>query len=131
MPLVPVKLQAKDARLAADFPGKLAAFRANGQEVVLRWVPIATRRLHPASDCYRGMGFEVRPLPLHLDSRGRRWGSFEASRGTEAVRVLERIEDANGLAFTDVSAWYWAAILGRSTGPWWVTTAVEEITKPG
>ncbi|MCI0665355.1 MAG: hypothetical protein L0220_30200 [Acidobacteria bacterium] len=27
--------------------------------------------------------------------------------------------------WTDVSSWYWSAMLGRSCGPWWVVTIAE------
>jgi len=39
----------------------------------------------------------------------------------------ERIEDARGLAFTDASAWFWAAQLGRSTGPWQAITVATPL----
>jgi len=46
------------------------------------------------------------------------------------VRVCERIEDARGLAFTDASAWFWAAQLGRSTGPWRAVTVATPLGSP-
>jgi hypothetical protein len=53
------------------------------------------------------------------------WRCFEAHQGGQRVRVCERIVDANGLAFTDTSAWFWAASLGQSAGPWRAVTRVQ------
>ena len=33
--------------------------------------------------------------------------------------------DAQGRAFTDTSDWFWAAMLGRSAGPWQAFTHVQ------
>jgi hypothetical protein len=55
------------------------------------------------------------------------WGAFEATRGPERVIVKERITDESGKYWTDVSAWYWAALLGQTDGPWWAYTVVEPI----
>jgi hypothetical protein len=41
------------------------------------------------------------------------------------VRVCERIVDAHDQGFVDASSWYWAALLGRSSGPWRAMTRVE------
>jgi hypothetical protein len=57
-------------------------------------------------------------------------GCFDASRGGTRLRVCESIRDSAGGEWTDVSSWYWAALLGRSSGPWWATTVAER-TPPG
>jgi hypothetical protein len=124
-PLVQVPLTDADRRFAADFPGRLGRFRADGRTVLLRWVPEPTRRLHPAADCFRGSGYRMVPLPVWAAPDGTRWGCGRADRGTEQLRVRERIVDAGGGAWTDISSWYWAALLGRSRGPWWAVTIVE------
>jgi len=41
------------------------------------------------------------------------------------VRVCERIVDARGRQFIDASSWFWAALLGHSSGPWRAMTRVE------
>ena len=45
----------------------------------------------------------------------------------ERLRVCERIEGADGAAFVDASAWFWAAASGRSIGPWRAVTVVESL----
>ena len=47
-----------------------------------------------------------------------------AARPGETFDVCERIFDHDGNAWTDVSAWYWAATMGQSAGPWWAVTRV-------
>ena len=51
---------------------------------------------------------------------------FTARKDGVALRVCEQIEDAAGRRFADTSAWYWAAVLGQSTGPWRAVT----VTRP-
>ena len=60
------------------------------------------------------------------------WGGLTlqvvAERGSgQKIRVCERIVDAGGVAFTDTSAWYWAAASGRSSGPWQAVTVARPI----
>jgi hypothetical protein len=47
----------------------------------------------------------------------------------ESLRVLERIysssENQTGQDWTDVSTWYWQALLGKTGGPWWSVTVTE------
>jgi hypothetical protein len=92
----------------------------------------ATRRrngeraqLHPAADCFSGVGYRVEPLPLKIDEAGARWGSFSATRGADRLRVTERIYSDAGGGWTDVSAWYWSAAAGDAAGPWWAATVAE------
>jgi hypothetical protein len=125
-PLVARPLLARERRFAAGFPGRIATFGDGRRLYVVRWVTRATRRLHPAADCYRGAGYTIVPRPLARDEAGRAWGTFTAVRGTTRLRVRERIADAaDATAFTDASSWYWAALLGRVGGPWWAWTVVE------
>jgi hypothetical protein len=30
----------------------------------------------------------------------------------------------------DASSWYWAALLGKSSGPWWAVTTIEVAPEP-
>jgi len=120
-PLLP-----REQRFAAGFPGRIATFGDGRRLYVVRWVTRATRRLHPAADCYRGAGYAIEPRALLRDADGRSWSSFIAVRGQTRLLVRERIADARGgEAFTDASSWYWAALLARSDGPWWAWTIVE------
>ena len=85
-----------------------------------------TRALHPASDCFKGLGYSIKPIPARDASDGHHWGGFEARRGDEALRVYERIYDPpDKMSWSDVSSWYWQAVTGRTTGGWWAVTVAE------
>jgi hypothetical protein len=125
--LQPLARSAVEARFAERFPGRIARFRLvdAGEELVLREVRRPTRMLHPAADCWRGIGWQIDRTQLLRDEQALLWRCFEASRANQRVRVCERIIDANGLVFTDSSAWFWAASLGQSVGPWQAVTRVR------
>ena len=124
-PIDQLPLSEREARFAEGFPGRIGRFTDGSREIVLRWVAEETRMLHPAADCFEGLGYAIRPLPAEADASGAVWGRFEAAKGDEVLLVRERIVDAHGAAWTDVSAWYWAAFWERSTGPWWSVTTAE------
>jgi hypothetical protein len=122
----PLALSAVEQRFSAQFPGRIARFAlADQSELVLREVTRPTRMLHPAADCWRGIGWQVRPAWLVQDGDTSLWRCFEAERQGQRVRVCERIVDAQGRSFTDTSAWFWAASFGHSQGPWQAVTHVE------
>ena len=125
--LQPLARSAVEQRFAERFPGRIARFRvADGDELVLREVQRPTRMLHPAADCWRGIGWQVGMAQLVRDDADQAlWRCFEATRDGQRVRVCERIVDAQGQAYTDTSAWFWAASLGRSVGPWQALTRVQ------
>jgi len=114
-----------EAQFARDFPGRVARFSGGDDEWILRWIAEPTRRLHSTSDCYRGLGFLIDNERIAIDEQGRRWGAFDATNKTERLLVRERITAPNGAAWTDNSAWYWAAVTGHTQGPWWATTRVS------
>lgn len=118
-------LSEREERFAQGFPGRIARFRGGRQEIIIRWVTKATRKLHPASDCFKGLGYTIDPGPVWVDQNGVLWRYFEASK-TDKFHVLERIYDDTGNSWTDVSAWYWTALLGKSDGPWWTITIAEQ-----
>lgn len=117
LPLGPI-----EQRFAADFPGRIGRFTDGEREIVIRWVSQETRKLHPASDCFRGAGYAITPQPLLVEATGARWGAFLAKRDTQQLDIRERIYDTSGNQWTDASAWYWAATTGESAGPWWAVT---------
>ena len=123
--LQPLAPAAEDARLARDFPGRVARFSDGKRQVVLRSVATATRQLHPARDCFHAIGYFIAPLPMRPIASGTFASCFEAKRGGITLHVCERIIDAQGRSFSDVSSWYWPALLGQSTGPWLAATTVE------
>ncbi|WP_295640038.1 hypothetical protein [uncultured Methylibium sp.] len=128
--LRPLALSAVEQRFAAAFPGAIGRFSDGERLLVLREVRRPTRMLHPAADCYRGLGYAIAGARLERDGQQRLWRCFEARRGDKRLRVCERIEDSQGLAWTDTSAWFWDSALGRSAGPWQAVTTVAEVDVP-
>ena len=127
-PLTPLTLGERDQRFARDFPGQVGRFNDGQRELILRHVARPTRRLHPASDCLRAVGFAIEPLPARRGPDRTTWGCFAARRGTgaaEHLTVCEQIRDAAGHTWPDASSWYWPALAGGTTGPWLSTTMVE------
>lgn len=125
--LRPLALSEVEQRFARQFPGTLVRMTDGQQALVLRAVLRPTRMLHPAADCYRGLGYRIAGEQLQLDEAQRLWRCFEARRGSQRLGVCERIVDARGAGFTDTSAWYWAALLGQSQGPWQAITIARQI----
>ena len=128
-PLTQLALTPLELRFASRFPGAIARFTDGQQIVIARALAAPTRMLHPASDCFRGAGFATTAARAAVGTDGVRWNCFEARRGTERARVCDRIEDGSGRSWTDVSAWYWAALM--SAGPWRAWTVVTPLGDDG
>ena len=126
-PLRPLALSEVEERFARRFPGSLSRLTNGTQVLVLRSVDKPTRMLHPAIDCYQGLGYQIAAQQLERDKEELLWRCFEARRGGQRLRVCERIVDAGGRGFTDTSAWYWAAALGQSQGPWQAITVASPL----
>lgn len=122
--LQPLPLTERERRFTNDFPGRIARFTDGKREIIIRWVTEATRKLHPAADCFQGLGYNVKPLPLRVEKDGTLWASFAAVKGEERLNVYERIHGDAGESWTNVSAWYWSAL--GSEGPWWAITIAEK-----
>ncbi|MET0349158.1 MAG: hypothetical protein ABW067_05170, partial [Rhizobacter sp.] len=58
--LRPLALSAVEQRFAARFPGHIARMTDGELVLVLRAVKEPTRQLHPAADCFRGLGYTIR-----------------------------------------------------------------------
>lgn len=126
--LRPLALSPVEQRFARQFPGRLARLTDERHVLVMRHVTAPTRMLHPAVDCYRALGYGIADIRLEDDAQQRRWRCFIATRTDgRPLRVCERITDAQGQAFTDTSAWYWAGIRGQSTGPWLAVTTAQAL----
>jgi hypothetical protein len=125
--LRPLALSEVEQRFARRFPGTLARMTDGRDVLVLRYVRAPTRMLHPAEDCYRGLGYRIASQQLRLDADSALWRCFEAERAGRRLRVCERIVDGQGAGFTDTSAWYWAALLGQSHGPWQAITVASPL----
>ncbi len=125
-PVRPLALSAVEQRFAERFPGRIARLTDGRRIVVLRDVAAPTRMLHPAADCYRALGYRIEGEHLRaLDGGLQR--CFVARKDGLALRVCEQIEDARGQRFADTSAWYWAATMGRSSGPWRAVTVTQAL----
>lgn len=120
--LRPLAMSRVEQRFADRFPGRIARLTDGEQVLVWREVNAPTRMLHPAADCYRGLGYRIEQARLEQDGAQRMWRCFVAERDGQRLRVCERIVDAQGQAFTDASSWFWAAQLRQSTGPWQAIT---------
>lgn len=130
--LRPLGMTEVEQRFAARFPGTIARFSDGERVLVLRRVTEPTRMLHPAADCFRGLGYRIEAARLEHDAQQRLWRCFEAEgRDGQRLRVCERIAPVEGEggdageAFVDASSWFWAAATGRSRGPWQAVTVVE------
>ena len=123
--LTALPLTELEKRFANDFPGQIGRFTDGKREIVIRWLTEATRKLHPSSDCFQGLGYTINPLALRRDDNGSLWSSFEATKGNEQLRVYERIHNESGKTWTDVSAWYWSAF-SEGSGSWWAITVAEK-----
>jgi exosortase/archaeosortase family protein len=130
-PLRPLALGAVEQRFAAHFPGRIARLTNDEDLLIWRHVTRPTRMLHPAADCYRALGYRVSGERLEAmqasapGANGALWRCFTAEKNGQRLRVCEQLQDAAGRVFTDTSAWYWAAALGRSSGPWQAITVAQ------
>lgn len=123
--LTPLPLTALEERFARDFPGRIARFTDGRREIIMRWVARPTRKLHPAADCFKANGYTITAQPIR-EVAGQRWVIFSAVRGKQRLLVSERIHDANGRQWSDVSAWYWANQMGGGAAAWAITVAQKE-----
>lgn len=123
-----LRLSAREQRFASQFPGRIARFADDRHEWIVRVVNQPTRMLHPAADCFRGLGYTVTPPRVRIDARNQQWRCFTAGGKGKPLQVCERIFDARGGRWTDASSWYWSALVARgndTAGPWWAVTRVE------
>ncbi len=108
-----------DEAFYQEFPGKIQCFAQGERRIIIRWVAKPTRQLHPSSDCFRGLGYDITYKPLETDAIGIRRSCFRAAKDGKSLSVKEHIYDDAGGNWTDISTWYWAALLGKTHGPWW------------
>ena len=125
-PLRPLSLSAVEQRFAENFPGTIGRFQTADSTLVLRQVNAPTRMLHPASDCFRGLGYRISQIHLVRDVHNKETAPlqrcFIADNNRDRLQVCEHIIDAAGAVYTDTSSWYWAALIGQSKGPWQAIT---------
>lgn len=126
-PLRELALSARERTFASGFPGRIGRFSDGEREIILRWVTSPTRLLHPASDCFRGLGYAIEPRAMQRDPEGRPMACFMASRGNDRLSICELIVSEKAESWPDVSSWYWSAVFGNSTGPWWSIVTASAI----
>lgn len=114
------------ANLAHSFPGRVREFRIGdgAERILFRWTPRATRHLHEASTCLRGVGARIEPMAPWVDADGHRWSRFRATHRDGRVvtvrqcyfalppdvdgdRIASILADAH--SWPDAAAWYWHA----------------------
>jgi hypothetical protein len=127
LPLHPLPPTDAETAFSKSFPGTLSSHRWGTGQVILRRVNQATRRLHPSGDCLRAAGFETTEAITVSLADGSRWARFSATRDGLRQTVYERITSSgDGSTWTDVSAWYWAALWHPLNGPWQAETVIGE-----
>lgn len=109
-----------------SFPGKIARFRTDNQNLIIRWVTTPTRKLHPVQDCLKATGYRIQPAPLRYDRHKKLWGCVYAEKDGKVFTACEQLQDAEGNSYSDISTWFWQSILGYSNGPWWSTAYIKE-----
>ena len=124
-PLRELPLTERERRFSEGFPGRTARFTDGRRELILRWVTRETNAVHSAATCLQAIGYTITPRPMLIDSAGARWSCFEATRDGERLDLRERIVDASGGEWTDLSHWFWATLLGETSGPWWTFSVAE------
>jgi hypothetical protein len=115
----------QDAFFARNFPGRIARFAADDRQIVIRWVNSPTRRLHPASHCFAGLGYAIEPRPMRRSPDGALMSCFVARKDGDALRVCEQLRDSAGTSSPDVSAWYWQALKAPAGSSWWSYVSVQ------
>ncbi|MBV1910679.1 MAG: hypothetical protein KUG78_15355 [Kangiellaceae bacterium] len=116
--LIPLALTEKEKIFTKGFPGKIARFSDGQRELIIRWIEQPTRKLHPAADCFKGIGYYIKPKPIKINKNGIKMGCFTANKNEKELNVCEYIEAQNGDNWSDISAWYWGAITSNSRQGW-------------
>jgi hypothetical protein len=84
-PLRVLALSEVEQRFAQRFPGQIARMTDGQQVLVLRAVDQPTRMLHPAADCYRGLGYRISAQQLWHDEQQALWRCFVACACASAL----------------------------------------------
>jgi exosortase/archaeosortase family protein len=124
-----ISLNSDETKFASNFPGTIEKFADGNKSILMRVVRSETRQLHSSADCYKGNGYAVKPLSIIIDQNGTRWSRFDAQKGSRHSIVRECILDGRSGMWTDPSSWYWAALLGRTKGPWCFITVATPVAE--
>jgi exosortase/archaeosortase family protein len=137
-PLDPMPLPESINEFLSDFPGEWAQFRVGdtGKVALLRRCTVATRKLHPAENCFAALGGTCSPMASLRDEQGHVWSRFRYTDPDGAQRVVSQCyfairetagepnetqqrEDLSDWlrdapSWPDASAWYWASAVPGS-----------------
>lgn len=117
-PLVELPLSELEQRVFSRFPGQVKRFQSAHAQLIIRQVQQATRQLHPASDCYRALGYTISKHRGFRDESGRDWSQFDAARNDVRLSVRELVVSEGGNHWPDIGYWYWQALWQSDGGPW-------------
>lgn len=121
-------LNSDEAKFAAAYPGSIAKFECGDKAVLLRSINCESRQVHSSADCYRGQGYGIKTLPIIIEN-DKRWSRFSAIKNSTELLVQECIVGPDGKCWTDPSSWYWAAVLGKASGPWVFITVASPVQR--
>ncbi|SMF16351.1 hypothetical protein SAMN02745866_01070 [Alteromonadaceae bacterium Bs31] len=124
--LVALPLSEREMRFAEGFPGAIGRFQAGKNEIIIRRVEEPTRKLHPARDCFKGIGYKIIDKPLSLNHEGIAMACFHAQKGEAKFKVCEYVQGDQGESWSDISSWYWAALFSRNSR-WWSYVIAQPI----
>jgi exosortase/archaeosortase family protein len=124
-----IPLDTLELTLSRDFPGHIGRFWTADKEILIRIVTSPTRRLHASADCLRAAGYSITPIAAVKMANKVGRACVVASQAGSRLKVCEFISDANGNTWPDVSSWYWASLLGKTSGPWQAFTISESIER--
>lgn len=128
--LIPLPMTEVEKNFQRGFPGSIATFQCGQKQVILRRITQASRKLHPSADCLRASGHQLGPVHIHSDDQGRHWAGCSAKKAGNHYLILERITDQHGGSWTDVSSWYWHALVYPDRGPWLAQTIIQHHPHP-
>ncbi len=117
--LTPLPMTEREDAFGRDFPGRIGRFSDGWHDIIVRFVGEPTRKLHPAADCLKAVGFAITPAPVRREKSGMLMSCSKAERGGVVLHVCEAIRNDRGDYWPDVSAWYWSAMFNGAGGPWW------------
>lgn len=130
LPLSPLPSSASEMAFAKSFPGSISIHRWGDDQVILRQVTMATRRLHPSHDCLRAAGYKTTDSVVVRSNDGSEWSRFTATLGDVSLIIHERIlSEQDGSSWTDVPSWYWAAVRHPLNGPWRAETLISRVDR--
>ncbi len=118
-------LSKREKYFLGNFPGKMARFTDGTRQIIMRRIIKPSRLLHPAVDCFRGLGYQISNIRISRDKNLRLWRTFYATNKKMRLKVSEQIIDKNNKVFTDTSSWYWNAMLNKTQGPWLAITVAK------